>query len=61
MSYDRKDCFGICDSYVLFDIKFIINFQEVKYIWYGMTYRELRDVLKEGIKIRQSSHNEIVL
>jgi hypothetical protein len=29
--------------------------QDVKYIWYGMTYRELRDILKEGIKFRQVS------
>jgi hypothetical protein len=29
--------------------------KDVKYIWYGMTYRELRDILKEGIKIREAS------
>merc|ERR550519_247589 len=26
--------------------------KEVKYIWYGMTYKELRQVLKDGRKLR---------
>ncbi len=37
---------------------YYICVKDVKYIWYGMTYRELRDILKEGIKIREASVSE---
>ena len=30
----------------------MLNITDVKYIWYGMTYRELRRVLREGRKLR---------
>ncbi len=26
--------------------------REIKYIWYGMTYADLREVLKDGRKLR---------
>ena len=40
--------------------------REVKYIWRGMSYRELREVLKDGKKLRSfplvdNPHNMILL
>lgn len=37
-------------AYNLFVDDFMIR--EIKYIWYGMTYRELRDMLRDGKKLR---------
>ena len=31
--------------------------QDVKYIWYDMTYRQLRDILKDGIYIHINVYN----
>ena len=30
----------------------MLNINEVKYIWYGMTYAELRDILRQGRKLK---------
>jgi len=37
-------------AYNLYVDDFMVR--EIKYIWYGMTYRELREVLKAGAKLR---------
>ena len=39
-------------AYNIFVEDFMLNISDVKYIWYGMTYSELRDILKQGRKLK---------
>merc|ERR1719422_3077764 len=39
-------------AYNIFVEDFMLNITGVKYIWYGMTYAELRDVLRQGRKLK---------
>ena len=39
-------------AYNIFVEDFMLNITDVKYIWYGMTYAELRDVLRQGRKLK---------
>ena len=39
-------------AYNIFVEDFMLNIKDVKYIWYGMTYSELRDVLRHGRKLK---------
>ncbi len=39
-------------AYNIFVEDFMLNIRDVKYIWYGMTYSDLRDILKDGRKLK---------
>ena len=39
-------------AYNIFVEDFMLNIPDVRYIWYGMTYAELRDVLRQGRKLK---------